>query len=134
MSIDPSAIPDSAVQHSSNLAIQSFFNSFSMETPECRVAQHHLYIPLGEQQLVLPLSYASALGRHRYQGHIYLIHSSELDDERQVGLNIINENKIDFSQAVSLLVSHYYRYVETQTLDRFFNRVGESTRYIDRPC
>ncbi|TVO37412.1 GNAT family N-acetyltransferase [Vibrio algivorus] len=132
MSIDPLAIPDSAVQHTSDLGLQSFFNSFSMETQDCQVAQHHLYIPLGEQQLVLPLSYVSTLGRHRYQGNIYLINSAEIDNKHQVNLNINDANKIDFSRAVSLLVSHYFPNIDAKTHDRFFNRVGESTRYINR--
>lgn len=132
MSIDPLAIPDSAVQHTSNLGLQSFFNSFSMETKDCRVAQQHLYIPLGEQQLALPLSYVSTLGRHRYQGDIYLINHVKTHNEYQVDSNINNGNKIDFSRAVSLLVSHYYPNIDSKTHDRFFNRVGESTRYINR--
>ncbi|MGV3000869.1 GNAT family N-acetyltransferase [Vibrio sp. E150_018] len=132
MSIYPLAIPDSTVQHTSSLGLQSFFNSFLMETTGCRVVQQHLYISLGEQQLALPLSYVSALGRHRYQGDIYLINFAETNDKYQVDSNINNANKIDFSRAVSLLVSYYYPHIDSKTHDRFFNRVGESTRYINR--
>lgn len=130
MSINPLAIPDSAVQHASTLGLQSFFNSFSMEIKDCRVAQQHLYIPLGKQRLALPLSYVSLLGRHRYQGSIYLINNVNSSSEHQVDLDTNQANKIDFSLAVSLLTSHYYPNIDVKTRERFFNRVGESTRYI----
>ncbi|WP_089140407.1 GNAT family N-acetyltransferase [Vibrio rumoiensis] len=130
MSIDLFAIPDSTIQPASTLGLQSFFNSFSMEEKDCRVVQQALYIPLGTQQLALPLSYVSQLGRHRYQGDIYLINNVNIQNKQQLNTERNPANKIDFSRAIELVISHFYPDLEPAVRDRFFNRVGESTRYI----
>ncbi|MBD1573548.1 GNAT family N-acetyltransferase [Vibrio sp. S17_S38] len=106
-----------------DLSLQSFFNSFSMETDSCQLHHRTLFIPLGEKQLALPLSYQSHLGRHRYKGDIYLCRNAITDSLSQT-------DRIEFSASIQHIVDHYFPRVKDEKRDRFFNRVGESNRYV----
>ena len=116
--------PDKSFLQHHPLSLQSFFNSFSMETDACTVKHNTLFVPLDSSQLALPLHFHSELGRHRYQGDIF--HSDATQDKWQNSATLI-----DFPTAIQRVVEHYFPYLSADCHDRFFNRVGESDRYIN---
>ncbi|OEF23398.1 GNAT family N-acetyltransferase [Vibrio rumoiensis] len=120
--------PDRPFPQHHPLSLQSFFNSFAMETDACTVKHNTLFIPVKSTQLALPLSFHSQLGRHRYQGEIFQLETQNTESNGRIDLR--PEQRIDFPTAIQLLVDHYFSDLDSASQDRFFNRVGESDSYI----
>lgn len=102
------------------LTMQHFFNSFLLETGVARVEEQEVRVPLNAgRELVIPLTYVSAAGRHRYCGDILIEDAS-------------GQRPVDFDTAMGEIVEHHFDSVSDSDKTRFVRRVADSDDYVKR--
>ncbi|OOF12956.1 hypothetical protein BZG79_08730 [Salinivibrio sp. MA427] len=104
------------------LSLNAFFNALFVEHPHTRVIKgqpDHASFPCEHGELLLPLTYTSAAGRHRYQGDI-LWRGSDGETVRTT-----------FADAVYRIAQSVPE-ISGERLDRFASRVSQSDAYVQR--
>lgn len=102
------------------LTMQHFLNSFLLETGAARVEEQVVRLPLNAgRELVIPLAYVSAAGRHRYRGELLLSTPQ-------------GQQPVDFDSAMAEIVEHYFDSVAASDKAKFVQRVLDSDSYVRR--